>query len=70
MISRYEQKKQALEKLEEALTQLWSANLLLWSHKERSKILDAWNLAFDVKEELQAELERRDEDGNIIGVRG
>ena len=64
MISRYEQKKQALEKLEEALTQLWSVNLLLWTHKGRKKILEAWNLAFDIKEELQAELERRDEDGS------
>ena len=59
MLTRYEQRKQALERIEEALTHLWSANLLLWSHKGRDKILEAWNLAFDVKEELQIELEER-----------
>ena len=58
MLTRFEQKKQALEKLEEALTQLWSVNLLLWSHKERGKVLDAWNKAFDVKETLEIELEK------------
>ena len=57
MLSRYEQKKQALDKLEDILTQLWNVNLLLWSHKERLTILEAWNLAFDVKEALQIELE-------------
>ena len=52
MITRQEQKRQAIEKLEEVLTQLWSVNLLLWSHKSREKVLEAWNLAFDVKEAL------------------
>ena len=59
MITRQEQKKQAVERLEEALTQLWNVYLLLLSHKEGSKILEAWNLAFDVKEELRIELEER-----------
>ena len=61
MISREEQKRQALEKIEEALTQLWSANLCLWSHKNREKILEAWNKAFDVKEILESELEKNKE---------
>ena len=59
MLTRFEQKKQALEKLEEALTQLWNVYLFLYSHREGSKILEAWNLAFDVKEELRIELEER-----------
>ena len=58
MISRQEQKRQALEKLEEVLTQLWDVSLLLLSHKERGKVLDAWNKAFDVKEALKIELEK------------
>ena len=57
MISRYQQKRQAIDKLEDLLTQLWNVSLLLWSHKERGKIIDAWNLAFDVKEALEIELE-------------
>ena len=57
MISRYQQKKQAVGKLEDILTQLWNVSLLLWSHKERGKIIEAWNLAFDVKEALEMELE-------------
>ena len=54
-------KKQAIEKLEEALTQLWGVNLFLWSYKGREKVLEAWNLAFDVKEILESELEKNKE---------
>ena len=59
MLTRFEQKKQAVERIEEALTQLWNVYLLLYSYREGSKILEAWNLAFDVKEELRIELEER-----------
>jgi len=61
MISCYEQKKQAVEKLEDILTQLWNVSLLLWSHNERNTIIDAWNKAFDVKEILEIELEKERE---------
>ena len=61
MIGRYQQKKQALDKLEDILTQLWNVNLLLWSHKERGKVLNTWNKVFDVKEILESELEKNKE---------
>ena len=56
MISR-QKKRQAKEKLEDILPQLWNVSLLLLSHKERNKVIDAWSLVFDVKEALQEELE-------------
>ena len=57
MINRYEQKKQAVEKLEDVLTEVWNVSLLLWSHEARGIVLHTWNSLFDVKEILKAELE-------------
>lgn len=58
MLSHYEVKKQAIEKIEDVLTQLWNISLLLWSHSEKNTIIDAWNKVFDVKEALESELEK------------
>ena len=58
MTNRYEQKKQAVEKLEDILTEVWNVSLLLWSHEARSMIIHSWNTLFDAKEILEAELEK------------
>ena len=58
MITRFEQKRQVIEKLEDILSQIWNVSLLLYSHKERKTIVDIWNRAFDVKEALEIELEK------------
>ena len=58
MISRKQQKERALEKLEDALTQVWNISLLMWSHEARNMIIHAWNTLFDVKEILRIELEK------------
>ena len=65
MISRYQQKKQAVEKLEDVLTQVWNISLLMWSHEARNMVIHAWNTLFDVKEILQAELEKEKQKGGF-----
>ena len=65
MISHYQQKKQALEKLEDVLTQVWDISLLMWSHEVRSMIIHSWNTLFDVKEILEGEIEKEKQKGGI-----
>ena len=67
MLNHKQVKEQAFETIEDALDKIWCVSMFLYSHKERDKVLEAWNLVFDVKEALEAELEesgvdRKEED--------